>query len=120
MSEIPLPDFKNDVLHASLLERIMFHLGYAPTAAAEWGDPTYPIVSAAVRAYFYADHPTYFSPGGAREEKTKTQRVAEGHAYKTLRLIIANLPNQPLGLTEFAVGCAIEDAHNEAADDLRG
>jgi hypothetical protein len=68
----------------------------------------------AVLAYFAAGQDSYSTPGGGRKAKTRPHREAEGERYRSFRLLLADWPDQPFGVTEFAVGCAIEYAHLRA------
>lgn len=110
----PLPEYPTDYVHGPVLDRIMNRLGFPGDTANDPANPLVLVTRRTVLAYFAAGQDAYQSPGGGRKAKTRPHREAEGERYRTLRLILADWPDQPLGITEFAVACAIEDAHHLA------
>lgn len=110
----PLPEYPTDTPPASTVDGIMHRLGFPGETATDGQNPLVLVTRRTVLAYFAAGQDAYQSPGGGRKTKTRPHREAEGERYRTLRLILADWPDQPFGITEFAVGCAIEDAHHLA------
>lgn len=65
----------------------------------------------------FAAHDVYYRQHqGGTKGKTSKQREAEAYLYRALCRLLADWPDQPFGMTEYAVSTALYFAIDEAAD----
>jgi hypothetical protein len=92
------------------MQRILATLGF--TTDDPWGrsDFTITTVRKAVLAYQDTATSEYQTSGGATRAKTKKRREQEAATFEVLCLLLADHPDQPVGIASGGVHMAIRDA----------
>jgi hypothetical protein len=92
------------------MQRILSTLGFTTDDPWGRGDFTITTVRKAVLAYQATATSEYQTSGGAYRAKTKKRREQEGAVFETLCLLLADHPNQPVGVASGGVHMNIREA----------